>query len=130
MYNKVTLIGRLVRDAELKYTNSGKAAANFTLAVDRGFKDKETGESTADFIKCVAWDKTAENVANFTKKGSLVLVEGSIKTGSYDRDGVKVFTTDIQASRVLFMPSGKGTNSNNATDDVEDVFGDDFDAPF
>ena len=125
MYNKVTLIGRLVRDAELKYTNSGKAAANFTLAVDRGFGDKKE----TDFIKCVAWDKQAESIANFTKKGSLVLVEGSIKTGSYDRDGQKVFTTDIQASRVVFMPSGKAEKS-----DVEDVFFpsqiDDGDVPF
>lgn len=121
MYNKATLIGRLVRDAELKYTQNGKGVASFTIATDDGYGENKT----TDFIKVICWEKTAENVAKFTKKGSLVLVEGRIKTGSYDRDGVKVYTTDIQASRVVFLDS----KSNKPV--VEDVFGiSDEDVPF
>ena len=110
MLNKVILIGRLVRDPELRYTPNGKAVANFTLAVDRGFKDKETGESQADFIRIVTWDKQAELCANNLAKGRLVAVEGSIRTGSYEKDGQKVYTTDVQATRVVFLDWGdKGT---------------------
>ncbi|MDD2370987.1 MAG: single-stranded DNA-binding protein [Firmicutes bacterium] len=123
MYNKVTLVGRLVRDPELRYTPSGKAVANFTLAVDRGFKDKETGESTADFIKITTWDKQAENVGNILKKGRLVLVDGSIRTGSYEKDGQKVYTTDVQASRVVFLDRDKSSESSGGGgSNVEDVF--------
>ncbi len=123
MYNKVTLVGRLVRDPELRYTPSGKAVANFTLAVDRGFKDKETGESTADFIRITTWDKQAENVGNILKKGRLVLVDGSIRTGSYEKDGQKVYTTDVQASRVVFLDRDKSAESPSGDGgNVEDVF--------
>ena len=117
MYNHVNLIGRLVRDLELKYLPNGKAVGNFTIAVDRGYGDKKE----TDFIKCIAWEKTAENMANFTKKGSLVMVDGSIKTGSYDKEGTKVYTTDIQVSRVVFLE-----RTEKKTDEVEDI----FDAPF
>lgn len=137
MYNKVTLVGRLVRDPELRYTPSGKAVANFTLAVDRGFKDKETGESSADFIKITTWDRTAENVGNMLKKGRLVLVDGSIRTGSYEKDGQRIYTTDVQASRVVFLDRGdKGGNEEKSSSgsNVEDVFFnqgiDDDDVPF
>ena len=119
MLNKVILIGRLVRDPELRYTPNGKAVANFTLAVDRGFKDKETGESQADFIRIVTWNKQAELCANNLAKGRLVAVEGSIRTGSYEKDGQKVYTTDVQATRVVFLDWGDkgtgGTGNTNAT---------------
>lgn len=134
MYNKVTLVGRLVRDPELRYTPSGKAVANFTIAVDRGFKDKETGESTADFIKITTWDKQAENVGNMLKKGRLVLVDGSIRTGSYEKDGQKIYTTDVQASRVIFLDRGDKSAESSGGGSVEDVFFnqgiDDDDVPF
>lgn len=133
MYNKVTLVGRLVRDPELGYTPDGKAVANFTIAVDRGFKDKETGESTADFIKITTWDKQAENVSNILKKGRLVLVDGSIRTGSYEKDGQKVYTTDIQAVRVVFLDRVEKV-AEGGSGSVEDVFfgcqGIDDDVPF
>lgn len=137
MYNKVTLVGRLVRDPELRYTTTGKAVANFTIAVDRGFS-KEQGESNADFIKIVTWDKQAETVGNLLKKGRLVLVDGSIRTGSYDgKDGQKVYTTEVQASRVVFLDRGdkQGENAGGSisapANDVADVFGlDDDDVPF
>ena len=118
MYNKVTLVGRLVRDPELRYTPSGKAVANFTIAVDRGFKDKETGESNTDFIKITTWDKQAENVGNMLKKGRLVLVDGSIRTGSYEKDGQKIYTTDIQASRVIFLDRGDKTGESSLRADA------------
>lgn len=122
MYNKVTLVGRLVRDPELRYTPSGKAVANFTLAVDRGFKDKESGEGSADFIKITTWDKQAETVGNILKKGRLVLVEGSIRTGSYEKDGQKIYTTDVQASRVVFLDRDKSAEGAGGGGAVEDVF--------
>lgn len=122
MYNRVTLVGRLVRDPELRYTPSGKAVANFTLAVDRGFKDKESGESNADFIKITTWDKQAETVGNILKKGRLVLVEGSIRTGSYEKDGQKVYTTDVQASRVVFLDRDRSNEGSGGGGNVEDVF--------
>lgn len=128
--NSVNLTGRMVRDAELKFTPSGKAIAGFTVAVNRGFKDKETGESTADFIKCTIWDKQAESLAQYTKKGSQVAVEGSIRTGSYEKDGKKVYTTEVQATRVEFLDS----KSTKQDDEVNGVFfGDDLkddDVPF
>lgn len=134
MYNKVTLVGRLVRDPELRYTPGGKAVANFTIAVDRGFKDKETGESSADFIKVTTWDKQAENVSNMLKKGRLVLVDGSIRTGSYEKDGQKVYTTEVHAVRVVFLDRGEKV-AEGGSGSVEDVFFsgqgiDDDDVPF
>lgn len=118
MYNRTTLVGRLVRDPEMKFTSTGKAVTTFTLAVDRGFKDKESGESQADFIKITTWDKTAENVGNMITKGRLVLIEGSIRTGSYEKDGQKVYTTDVQAVKVVFLDRGSKTEGST----VEDVF--------
>ena len=132
MYNKVVLIGRLVRDPELRYTPSGKAVANFTLAVDRGFKDGE-GNNQADFIRIVCWDKQAENVANNLGKGRLVCVDGSIRTGSYEKDGQKVYTTDIQASRIVFLDWGdkKESGGSGGMDDsfIPEALDDD-DVPF
>lgn len=80
--NNVSLIGRLTKDPELRYTPSGVAVARFTLAVNRTFKKE--GEQQADFINVVTWRKTAENTANFLRKGSLAGVVGRIQTGSYD----------------------------------------------
>lgn len=130
MYNKVTLVGRLVRDPELRYTTTGKAVANFTLAVDRGFGKEKDAENSADFIKISCWEKTAENVGNILKKGRLVLVDGSIRTGSYEKDGQKVYTTEVAASRVVFLDRGDKGESSPQTP-VSDVFdiGDD-DVPF
>jgi single-strand DNA-binding protein len=102
--NKVLLIGRLTRDAELRYTPSGKAVASFTVAVQRNKEE-------ADFINCVAWNKVAENLANYTSKGSLVGVEGSIQTRSYkNNEGKMVYVTEVWAQSVEFLSSkGKGS---------------------
>lgn len=108
MINNVVLVGRLTKDPELKYSASGVAIARFTLAVNRTFgQDKET-----DFINCIAFKKTAENLANFTGKGSLIGLEGRIQTGSYQNaEGKKVFTTDILANSVQFLDSKKKEES-------------------
>lgn len=112
MINRVVLVGRLTKDPELKYTQTGIAVTRFTLAVNRAFKNA-AGEQEADFISCVAWRKQAENVANFLKKGSLVGVDGRIQTGSFEgQDGKRVYTTEIVADSVQFLEPRSG-NSNN-----------------
>jgi len=103
--NTVNLVGRLTRDIELKYTQSGTAVGRFTLAVDRQFKNKQTGEKETDFINCQAWGKTAEIMANYIKKGNQVGVVGEIRTGSYEKDGQRVYTTDVNVNSFTFVGS-------------------------
>lgn len=110
--NNVSLIGRLTKDPELRYTPSGVAVARFTLAVNRTFKKE--GEQQADFINVVTWRKTAENTANFLRKGSLAGVTGRIQTGSYDgQDGKKVFTVEVVADNVQFLEPKSANNAPN-----------------
>lgn len=107
MINNVVLVGRLTKDADLRYTSNGTAVASFTVAVNRSFK-KDNEDQKADFINCVAWRKTAEALANFTKKGSLVGVEGQIQTRSYEnKEGQKVYVTEVNAREVKFLESKK-----------------------
>jgi single-strand DNA-binding protein len=122
--NKVLLIGRLTKDAELRYTANGKAVASFTVAVQRNKEE-------ADFINCVAWNKTAENLANYTSKGSLIGVEGSIQTRNYEKDGKRVYITEIWAQNVEFLGSkGKSTPNENKANTGQNLKPDvDFD-PF
>lgn len=102
--NNVTLVGRLTKDVELKYTQGGMAVAKFILAVNRQFK--KDGQPEADFITCTAFNKTAENLANFMRKGSQIGVIGSIQTGSYDdKDGKRVYTTDVICNNIQFLES-------------------------
>lgn len=102
--NNVVLVGRLTKDVELKHTQSGMAVAKFTLAVNRQFKKE--GQPDADFIMCTAFNKTAENLANFMRKGSQIGVVGSIQTGSYDdKDGKRVYTTDVICNNIQFLES-------------------------
>lgn len=99
--NNVALTGRLTKDPELKYSQHGAAIARFTLAVNRQFK--KDGQPDADFISCVAFNKTAENLCNFMSKGSQIGVVGNIQTGSYDKDGQRVYTTDVIANNIQFL---------------------------
>lgn len=126
MINNVVLVGRLVRDVDLKYTNSGRAATNFTLAVNRDFKN-EQGVNEADFISCAAFGKQAENMARFLGKGSLIGVEGRISTRSYQaKDGKTVYVTEVITSKVGFLESKKQGNINQQTNsnfgDVTDFY--------
>ena len=101
--NTVILIGRLTRDPELRYSKTGKAVCNFTLAVDRQFNKEET-----DFIPIVTWGKTAENSANYLDKGRLVAVEGRLQIRSYDdKDGNKRRIAEVVANNVQFLDWGK-----------------------
>ncbi|PLS18953.1 single-stranded DNA-binding protein [Bacillus sp. M6-12] len=114
MINNVTLVGRLTKDPELKYTPNGVAVATFTLAVNRSYKNSE-GNYEADFINCVVWRKPAENVANFLKKGSLAGVTGSIQTRNFDnQEGKRQYVTEVLAERVQFLES-KGTGQGGQT---------------
>lgn len=111
MINNVSLTGRLTKDPELSYTQSGVAVVSFTLAVNRSFKS-QSGETEADFILCQAWRKTAETIANYTKKGSLVGIEGRIQTRSYDnQQGQKVYVTEVVVNNFSFLES-KSSQSN------------------
>lgn len=100
--NKTILIGRLTRDPELKYIPSGDAVANFTLAVDRPFANKD-GEKEADFIPIVVWKKQAENCAKYLTKGSQVAIDGRIQVRSWEKDGKRQYMTEIVAERVEFL---------------------------
>ena len=107
--NRVILLGRLTSDPETRTSQSGTSSTSFTVAVDRFMgKDKE---KEADFIRCVAWGKTGEFVANYFSKGKQIALEGNIKTGSYEKDGVKHFTTDVWVDKAEF--AGSNPNSNN-----------------
>lgn len=107
--NHISLSGRLTKDVELRYTNSGKAVASFTLAVDRDFGDKAT-----DFINCVAWDKTAEFVSKFFSKGKMAIVAGRLQMREYtDRDGNKRTAAEVVASNVYFAESKKSEQHKN-----------------
>lgn len=108
MINNVSLTGRLTRDPELKYTNgSNIPVLSFTLAVNRNFKNKQ-GDVEADFINCVAWNKAAENISNYFQKGSLIGIEGSIQTRTYDdKDGKRVYLTEVYVKSFSFLEAKK-----------------------
>lgn len=109
--NSVQLIGRLTRDPEVRYTDGGASIARFSLAVERRFKQENGAD--ADFINIVSFGKTAEFIEKYFHKGMKIALNGRIQTGSYtDKDGKKVYTTDIVAENVEFCES-KGTSSNN-----------------
>ena len=109
MLNNVVLVGRMTRDAELRYTPSNVAVATFTLAVNRTFKN-EKGEREADFINCVMWRQQAENLANWAKKGALIGITGRIQTRSYDnQQGQRVYVTEVVAETFQLLESkGQG----------------------
>jgi len=129
--NIVIIKGNLVRDPELKSSQSGNMVAKFTVAVARMKK-----EDPADFLNCVAFGKTAETIANNLVKGNPILIEGHIQTGSYDnKEGKKVYTTDIIVNRFEFIQSknsGQGTADNSNTKDygADMTVVDDGDIPF
>lgn len=105
MINNVTLIGRLTKDVELKYTPANQAVAQFTLAVNRTFKNAN-GERESDFINCVIWRKSAENFANFVKKGALIGITGHIQTRNYENaQGQRVYVTEVIAENFQMLES-------------------------
>ena len=112
--NKAILIGRLTRDPELRTTPTGRNVCQFSVALSRNFTNAN-GEREADFINCVVWDKQAENLVKYQKKGNQIAVEGRIQTRNYDdKDGKKVYVTEILASNISFLDS-KGTGATGNT---------------
>ena len=117
--NKVVLIGRLGKDPELKYTPSGTAVANFTIATNESFKDKDGKKvENTDWHKVVAWNKLAEICGQYLKKGSLVCIEGKIKTRSYDKDGVKHYISEIVADEMQMLSGESKAEKETSTDDM------------
>ena len=104
--NRVILIGSLTRAVEVRKTRTDLTVANFTLAVNREVKNKE-GETETDFISCAAYGKQAELVGKYLDKGSKISVEGHIQTGSYEKDGRKIYTTDVVVEKIQFLDSKK-----------------------
>ncbi|MDY7002224.1 MAG: single-stranded DNA-binding protein [Thermodesulfobacteriota bacterium] len=114
--NKVMLIGRLGRDPELRYTQSGSPVANFSMATDESYTDRDGNRvDRAEWHKVVVWSRQAEAVSNYLRKGSLVYVEGRIQTNKWeDRDGQTRYTTEIRADRVQFLdPKSRDAEQEN-----------------
>ena len=115
MINNVTLIGRLTRDAELRYTPSNIATAQFNVACNRNFKNTN-GEYDADFINCVMWREQAERFCNWTKKGMLVGITGRIQTRNYEgNDGKRVYVTEVVAENFQVLEKRDNTANQNST---------------
>lgn len=111
--NQVTLMGRVTKDIETRTTQGGMPTARFSIAIDRG-KDKEGNSRGTDFPNCVAFGKTAESLAKYSGKGYRVAVIGRIQTGSYEKEGQKVFTTDVIVDRVKYIDwKDKGGQNEN-----------------
>lgn len=121
MLNRVILIGRLTRDPELRYTPSGVAVTQFTLAVDRPFTS-QSGEREADFIPIVTWRQLAETCANYLRKGRLTAVEGRIQVRNYENnEGKRVYVTEVIADNVRFLESNREGGSGGQRE--ENPFG-------
>jgi len=118
MINRVCLTGRLTKDVDLSYTPQGVAKAQFTLAVNRAFAN-QSGEREADFINIQVWRKAAENAANYLKKGSLVGIDGKLQSGSYERDGQRIYFTNVVADSVQFLDTKNGTGGSQSTSNYE-----------
>ena len=112
--NKVILVGRLTKDPEIKLTSNQTKFCQFTLAVDRRFKD-QNGNRQADFINCIAWKQGAEFISKYFKKGNRIGVTGSIQTRSYEKDGQKTFITEVVVDEAEFV------ENNNKTEDAAPV---------
>ena len=117
MINKVILMGRLTADPNFSQTQNGVAHCRFTVAVDRNFTDKSSGERQSDFISGVAWRQTAEFINKYFSKGKMICVEGTLRTGSYNdknHPDVKHYTTDVQIENAYFTGEKTVNNNNNS----------------
>ena len=126
MLNQIVLMGRLTHDPETRFLQgSNSSVTRFNIAVERDYKAAGEDKPKTDFISCVAWNKAGEFVAKYFPKGSMIAVAGSLETGSYtDRDGKKVYTTEVRVSKVSF--TGERRNENNNNNIPEPCHGDGF----
>lgn len=116
MLNQIVIMGRLTRDPELRRTGTGLAVASFTVAVDRDWPSKDTGEKETDFIDCVAWRQTGEFVSKYFSKGSMIVVSGRLQIRPWtDKDGNKRKTAEIVADNVYFGESKKKESDQSNT---------------
>ncbi len=125
--NKAILVGRMTRDAELKTTAGGVSVCSFTLAVNRRYKNAE-GNYDADFINCVAWRAQAEFISKQFKKGDMFGIVGNLQTRTYEKDGTKVYITEVIVEEVNFV-GGKKSDKDATTDDILPMPADD-DLPY
>lgn len=115
MINNVVLVGRLTKEPDLRYTSNGTAAASFTLAVNRSFKNAN-GDREADFINCVIWRKSAETLANYAHKGTLLGITGRIQTRNYEnQQGQRVYVTEVIADSFQLLESKSNNSSQNTS---------------
>ncbi len=117
MLNRVILMGRIVRDLELRSSQSGMSVLRFTMAVDRNYV-KQGEERQSDFISCVAFGQQAEFINRYFGKGRMIAIEGNIRTGSYEKDGVRHYTTEVYVDSVSFTgerATGDSSYSSNNT---------------
>lgn len=123
MINNVVLVGRLTKDVEVKKTQSGLSVASFTIACDRRLsqEQKNNNEQSADFISCVAWRGSADFLGQYSHKGDTVGVEGRIQTRSYDRDGQKVYVTEIVANSASILHSTQPKQAQAQTQPQQQV---------
>lgn len=121
--NHVSIIGRLTKDPNLQFSQNGVAIVDFTVAVNRPFKSQQTGEREADFIRCKTFKERAEMIANNFRQGDEIALEGRIQTGSYEKDGQRVFTTDVIVEQVTFT-YGKKKDGAPASESFPDPFTD------
>jgi len=103
--NKIIITGRICNDPELRQTQSGISACRFTVATNRKFKDKDSGEYKADFINCTAWRQTAEFISKYFSKGSMIAIEGTLQNSNYEKDGVKHYSYVVTVENVEFCGS-------------------------
>lgn len=132
MINSICLVGRMTKDAELRYTPSNVAVATFTLAVNRNRKN-ENGEREADFVNCVIWRQQAENLANWAKKGALIGVTGRIQTRSYDnQQGQRVYVTEVVAESFQLLESRTAREGQGGGYSAGNSFagGNDYNSPY
>ena len=124
--NTITLLGRLTKNPEARYTSTGKAVTLFTLAINRPYTNSD-GQREADFINCQAWGKTAEVVGNHVSKGDRLLVEGRLQIRSYtDKEGVKRYATEVVVNRVEFIEQKKDSNVKTEASPMNDFGSADF----
>ena len=130
MLNHITIMGRLTRDPELRRTGSGIAVASFTVAVDRDFASRESGERETDFIDCVAWRQTGEFVSKYFTKGRMAVVSGRLQIRSWtDKDGNKRRTAEVVADNVYFGDSRRDGDSGNSSYGGNTYGGSSYSAP-
>ncbi|HHY74223.1 MAG TPA: single-stranded DNA-binding protein [Bacillus bacterium] len=119
MINQVTLVGRITKDPELRYTADGIAVAKFTIAVNRNFKNAK-GEYDTDFVNCHIWRKSAENLANYCLKGSLIGIIGRLQSRYYDNnEGKRIYVTEVVADRVRFITLKNNMNQAPVAEKVD-----------